>query len=138
MIKSNPQKQNIIIFDGVCNFCNNGVNFIIKRDKHAKFLFSPMQSNIAQDIMAKYDFDQTNLNTILLIKDGKCFSKSDAVIEITKELSAFWYIFSYFKVFPLFIRDYIYDVVSKNRYKLFGKKSSCIMPTKGLEDRFLV
>jgi predicted DCC family thiol-disulfide oxidoreductase YuxK len=138
LLNQNGNKlKNIIIFDGVCNLCNSSINFIIKRDKAKKFFFTPIQSDKAKELMSKYHFNTQEINTLILIKDEKCFSKSDAVIEITKELSSYWYIFSYLKILPKSMRDYLYDVLSSNRYKLFGKKNVCMIPTKELVDRFL-
>jgi predicted DCC family thiol-disulfide oxidoreductase YuxK len=133
--------KNIILFDGVCNLCNGSVNFIIKRDPHSKFLFTPMQNKKAKELLSQFHFDThklDTLDTLLLIKNEKLFSKSDAVLEITKGLSGYWYILSYLTIIPKPIRDYLYTLLSRNRYKLFGKNDSCMVPTKELKERFLV
>lgn len=131
-------KQNIIFFDGVCNFCNGAVNFIIKRDINNKFLFSSLQSDNAKKILSQYHKNNTDLNTLILIKNDTLFEKSDAVIEITKEFSGLWFLVSYFKILPQSLRDFIYSFIAKNRYKLFGKKESCMIPTKEQKKRFLL
>jgi len=130
--------KTIIIFDGVCNFCNSSVNFIIKRDPTSKFFFTPIQSNKAQALMKKYQQDSNNCNTLILIKNEKCFLRSEAVLEIVKDLSGYWYLFGVFQIIPLSIRNYCYNFVSKNRYRFFGKKDSCMIPTTELQKRFLL
>jgi predicted DCC family thiol-disulfide oxidoreductase YuxK len=129
--------QYIIIFDGVCNLCNNAVNFIIKRDASNQFVFAPMQSPAAQALIAKYDAQNVGIDTFLLIKNGQCFYRSDAAIEITKDLSGFWHLCRVFKLIPRPIRDFFYRLIAKNRYRLFGKRKQCMIPTDTLKDKFL-
>ena len=112
----------IVIFDGVCNFCNGAVNFIIKRDPNGVFAFAPMQSALAQEIMNKYEIHNVGIDTFLLIKNEQCFVFSSAALEITKDLSGFWYIFNVLKLVPRRIRDYFYKVFARNRYTLFGRQ----------------
>ncbi|MDC0932443.1 thiol-disulfide oxidoreductase DCC family protein [Arcobacteraceae bacterium] len=130
-------KHSIIIFDGVCNFCNKSVNFIIKRDPNTHFLFTPNQSAKTQEILEKYNLSDITLDTLVLIKDDKYYLKSEAVFEIIKDLSGFWYFFGIFRILPLSFRDYCYTFISKNRYNLFGKKDSCMMPSDNLKNRFI-
>lgn len=131
------KNKNIIIFDGICNFCNKSVNFIIKRDTKVHFLFTPIQSDVAKEIMHKYDLNSKDIDSIILIKDDRYFTKSDAILEILKDLSGYWFLFRIFKIVPKIMRDYLYNFISKNRYKFFGKKNSCMLPTKDLKKRFL-
>jgi len=130
------KNQSIIIFDGVCNFCNKSVNFIIKRDKKEKFYFTAFQSEYAQKLLLEHNLTSQNLNTLILIKNNICFIKSDAVFEILKELSLFWQLLSIFRIVPKKARDYIYDKISQNRYKIYGKKESCMIPTAKQKKRF--
>lgn len=130
-------KQSIIIFDGVCNFCNKSINFIIKRDQKSNFLFTPIQNESAQELMKKHNINNKSIDTLILIKGEKCFLRSDAVFEIIKELSGYWYLFGVFRIVPLSMRDYCYNFISNNRYKFFGKKDSCMIPTTELQKRFL-
>ena len=130
------KNENIIIFDGVCNFCNTSVNFIIKRDPTESFHFSTSQSNYAQTLMKQHGINTHNVDTIILIKKGKCFFKSDAILEIAKDLSGFWYFLRVFIIVPKNIRNFIYDFISNNRYKLYGKNASCIKPNDKLKKRF--
>jgi len=128
----------IIIFDGVCNFCNGAVNFIIKRDSKGVFKFAPMQSEIAQELLLKHQARaEVGDDTFILIKNGQCFERTNAALEITKDLEGLWFIFRAFKIVPSVVRDYFYRVLARNRYKLFGKRAACMMPTKEVRDRFL-
>jgi len=129
--------QNVIIFDGVCKFCNNSVNFIIKRDHHNVFLFAPMQSEAAQDLIAKYNVKDVGFDTFLLIKNNKCFYRTDAALEITKDLSGYWYLFRVFKLLPRSFRDYFYRLLARNRYDIFGKTDKCMVPTPDIKNKFL-
>ena len=129
--------SHIVIFDGVCNFCNWAVNFIIKRDPDGKFVFTPMQSELAKDLMLKYQVDNVGIDTFLLIKEDQCFMWSSAALEITKDLSGLWFAFLLFKVVPATIRDYFYKVFARNRYNLFGRKATCMVPTEEVKSRFI-
>jgi predicted DCC family thiol-disulfide oxidoreductase YuxK len=129
--------HNIIIFDGLCNFCNNSVNFIIKRDRENVFLFTPMQSKSAQDLIAKYQVENVGFDTFLLIKNDKCYYRTDAALEITRNLSSFWFLFRAFKVLPRSFRDYFYRLFARNRYSIFGKMDFCMIPTPEVKSKFL-
>lgn len=129
--------QHIIIFDGVCNFCNGAVNFIIKRDSKRIFKFAPMQSEIAQTFMSKHQIHDIGYDTFILIKNDKCYLRTNAALEITKDLDGYWFMFRVFKIVPSKIRDYIYNLLARNRYRLFGKRAVCMMPSKEISDRFL-
>ena len=127
----------IVIFDGVCNFCNGSVNFIINRDPDAKFVFTPMQSNLAEELMLKHQIDNADIDTLLLIKGNEYFLFSSAALEITKDLSGMWWLLIVFKIVPAPIRDYFYKLFARNRYKLFGRKDICMVPTNDVKDRFV-
>ncbi|WP_339772433.1 DCC1-like thiol-disulfide oxidoreductase family protein [uncultured Paraglaciecola sp.] len=129
--------RRIIIFDGVCNFCNGAVNFIIKRDPGGVFVFTPMQSDIARSLIEKYQVPEVGVNTFLLIKDNECYMRTNAALEIAKELSGQWYLFAALKVLPVSFRDYFYKLFARNRYKLFGKREVCMMPTPDKRSRFI-
>ena len=129
--------QHIIIFDGVCNFCNSSVNFIIKRDHKNVFVFTPMQSKPAQDLIAKYQVENVGFDTFLLIKNNECYYRTDAALEITKDLSGLWFLFRVFKLCPRPIRDYFYRLLARNRYSIFGKTDACMIPTAEVESKFL-
>jgi predicted DCC family thiol-disulfide oxidoreductase YuxK len=131
------QKQ-IILFDGVCNFCNFWVNFVIKRDKKDLFRFGALQSEKSKDLTNKFNFDTSNLDTFVLIAGDKFFTKSTAALMICKELNGLVKIMYPLIFFPKFFRDFIYDLIAKNRYKLFGKKDSCRIPTEEEKKKFLL
>ena len=130
-------KPDIVIFDGICNFCNGAVNFIIKRDPNAKFAFIPMQSPLAKKLMAQYKIDNVGMDTFVLIKNGQCLVFSSAALEISKGLSGFWYLFNIFKIVPSPIRDGVYKLFARNRYKLFGKANACMVPSREVKSRFI-
>ena len=129
--------RQIVIFDGVCNFCNGAVNFIIKRDPTGVFAFTPMQSELAHELMNKHDIHNAGIDTFLLIKGDQCFVYSSAALEITKELTGFWYIFRIFKFVPSIIMDFFYKVFARNRYALFGRQEACMVPTEEMRSRFV-
>lgn len=127
----------IVIFDGVCNFCNGAVNFIIKRDPLGRFAFTPMQSPAGQELIEKYGAAMVGVDTFLLVKDGQCFERTDAALEITKDLSGLWHWIRVLKVLPRPFRDYFYRLFARNRYKLFGRREYCMVPTVSVRERFL-
>ena len=131
------EKHPVIIFDGVCNFCNGSVNFIIKRDKEAYFYFTPMQSDIAQSLMKEYGLDTLDADTFILIKDKKSYIRTEAALEVCRSLEGYWYLFGVFKVLPLGFRDFFYKLFARNRYRLFGKQEACMLPSKEISGRFL-
>ena len=126
-----------ILFDGVCNLCNGSVNFIIDRDPEARFQFVSLQSSLAKELLLKFDYDNKEFESILLIKKGRLYEKSDAVIEIAKDLHGFWSIMTVFKSIPRSIRNGMYDLIAKHRYKWFGRTDTCRVPTEDLQYRFL-
>jgi predicted DCC family thiol-disulfide oxidoreductase YuxK len=127
----------IVIFDGICVFCNGVVNFIINRDPGGTFTFSPMQSEVAQSLIKKHHASKEILNTLMLIKNGRCYLRTDAILEIAKDLSGYWYLFTIFKIIPRPIRDLLYTLFAKNRYNLFGKRKSCMVPSENVRKRFI-
>lgn len=129
--------HHVIIFDGVCNFCNSSINFIIKRDHSNKFVFAPMQSPAAKKLIADYNVENVGFDTFLLIKDGKCFYRTNAAIEIAQDLRGAWHLFKVFRIIPRPIRDYFYRLFARNRYRIFGKTEACMVPTKELKNKFL-
>lgn len=126
----------IVFFDGVCNLCNNSVDFIIRRDPKATFRFSSLQSVVAKSLLPQ-TIDDDDLKSILLLRNGKVYHKSNAVLEIVKQLNGPWPILYVFKLVPKFIRDAVYDLVSNNRYVWFGIRDTCRIPGLTEKDRFL-
>jgi predicted DCC family thiol-disulfide oxidoreductase YuxK len=126
----------IILFDGVCNLCNNSVQFIIKRDSAGYFKFTSLQSETGQTLLKKHHLN-TDLNSFVLIENETAYVKSSAALRVCSKLSGVWLILSIFRILPPFIRDLGYDYVAKNRYKWFGKKESCMLPLPEWKQRFL-
>ena len=129
--------NNVVVFDGVCNLCSRGVRIIIRRDYKNKFLFTPLQSKTGARLLADHGIETEHVKTILLIKDGKAYTKSDAVFEIVSEFKSGWKFLLIFRIIPRVIRDYAYDVVARNRYRLFGKKDQCMIPSPDIKAKFL-
>ncbi|MBS1682777.1 MAG: DUF393 domain-containing protein [Bacteroidetes bacterium] len=128
--------EKLIFFDGVCGLCNAWVQFVIHRNKKKSLFFTPLQSDYSKNLLQQVQVE-TNVQTIIYFKKGKLFFKSDAVLEIARELRGLWPLFFVLKVIPRFFRDYIYDKVATHRYKWFGKLPECRLPTPDLKDRFL-
>ncbi|MDP4221476.1 MAG: thiol-disulfide oxidoreductase DCC family protein [Bacteroidota bacterium] len=127
----------IVLFDGICNFCNSTVNFIIDHDPKKYFLFAPLQSEKAQDLLGKYDLGQEANDTFVLIEDGKAYLRSTAVLRIARNLSGIWRLANFLLVVPRFLRDPIYRIFSNSRYRLFGKREHCMIPSEEEKARFL-
>ncbi len=138
------ENPKIILFDGVCNLCNEAINFVIKRDSHNVFKFAMLQSDLAKKLLTENiacgntdQADISRLDSIVLIEGEKCFSKSTAALHIARQLSGIYPLLYGFIILPKFIRDRVYDYIAQNRYKWFGKKESCMIPTPELKEKFL-
>ena len=129
--------HSIILFDGVCNLCNGAVNFVIKRDPRNVFKFTPLQEKQGILLLKKHAVDARKLDSIVLIENGNVYIKSSAALRIARKLSGLWPLFFVLLIIPSFIRDGVYDFIAKNRYKWFGKKEQCMIPTPGLKEKFL-
>jgi predicted DCC family thiol-disulfide oxidoreductase YuxK len=127
----------VILFDGVCNFCDGAVNFIIARDAGAYFKFAPLQSEIGEKLLAENGIDKTVTDSVVLIEDGKVYTYSTAALRVSRKLSGLWSWAYAFIVVPKFIRDFFYKLFAKYRYKMFGKKDECMLPTPEIRSRFL-
>jgi predicted DCC family thiol-disulfide oxidoreductase YuxK len=136
-IKNISTKYEIILFDGVCNFCNASINFVMDHDPEKHFKFAPLQSEIGQDILRKFYKNTEDFDSVILLKDNQLYQKSAAALEITKHLSGSWKYLSFFSILPTPFLDFFYDIIAKNRYRIFGKADSCRMPTPDLRERFL-
>lgn len=130
-------EKKIILFDGVCNLCNSSVLFVIKRDSKDQFRFAALQSEIGHSLATKHHIDTTQVDSIMLIQENKVYVKSSAALHIARYLSGAYPLFFLFMLIPTFIRNWVYDYVAKNRYKWFGKKDQCMIPTVELKSKFL-
>jgi predicted DCC family thiol-disulfide oxidoreductase YuxK len=130
--------MHIILFDGVCNFCNSSINFVIDRDYKNTFKFAPLQSDVASKLLTINNMKSMKMDSIILIEGNKIYTKSTAALRIAKNLSGAWFLLYYiFIPFPSFIRDFFYDIIARNRYKIFGKSEGCRIPTPELKSKFL-
>lgn len=133
-----PPNKKIILFDGVCNLCNSAVQFVIKHDGKDVFRFVALQSELGQQILKHIGVNPVNIDSIVLYEPGVAYYyKSSAAIEIARSLGGFWHFGTVFKVIPTGIRNLLYDYIAKNRYKWYGKKESCMIPTLELKIKFL-
>ncbi len=127
----------LILFDGVCNFCNYWVSFAIKRDREKKLRFTSLQGETAKQLLPKYNINTTSLSSVIFIDKGIAFTQSSAAIRICKYLDGGWKLFYGLMIIPKFIRDFFYNVIARNRYRWFGKKETCMIPMPELRERFL-
>ena len=133
-----PNHKQLILFDGVCNLCNSIINYVIKHDKENVFMFAPLQSQTGEEIIMKFNLDTSITDSILLYSQEKGLKiKSTAAIVIASKLGFPRNILSLFLIIPAFIRNWVYDYVANNRYKWYGKKDACMIPTPELKAKFL-
>ena len=133
-----PKNKKLILFDGVCNLCNNAVLKIIRQDKNDIFLFTSIQSNVGNNIINELGIDISKIDSIVLyIPGGNYFIKSEAVFKIANEFKGAWKIIQIFRIFPDFLNNLFYDFVARNRYRWFGKKEECMIPSEKLNSKFL-
>lgn len=130
-------EHKIILFDGVCNLCNSTVVRVIKNDKTDLFRFTTLQGAVGQVIVTEHGIDTAKTDSIILIDNKKAFTKSTAALRIAKDLSGAYPLLYGFIIIPKPIRDWVYDYIAKNRYKWYGKKDSCMIPTPELKKKFL-
>ncbi len=128
--------MNIVLFDGICNLCNKTVLFLIKHDKNNNLHFAAQQTSVGEKLMKQHNVKQ-DCQSVVFIKDEMIFYKSDAIVEIVKLLSGWPRIAMLGLIFPKFLRNWIYDLVANNRYKIFGKQATCSMPSKANEYKFI-
>ena len=129
--------KRIILFDGECNFCDANVQFIIKRDPAKHFQFASLQSEIGQELLKKHKVP-AEVDSLVLVENDRAYVKSTAALRIAKKLDGLWHLLFLFILIPKRLRDYLYDIISSNRYKWFGKKDdSCALPSPEVRSRFL-
>ena len=138
MEKELPKDKKIILFDGVCNFCDNAINWIIKHDKNDKFRFASLQSEVGKRLIAERKMDPEEMDSMVLIEPGVAYyKKSTAALQISKDLSGGYSLLGNFSFLPEGLRDGIYNIIAKNRYKWFGKKDECMIPSPEVKAKFL-
>ncbi|PWG05064.1 thiol-disulfide oxidoreductase DCC family protein [Polaribacter aquimarinus] len=133
-----PENKKIILFDGVCNLCNNSVLKVIKNDRKNTFLFTALQSDSGQKIINHLKINTSKIDSIILYEPGVSYDiKSTAALKVMNDFGGFWQLTQVFWIFPEGFRNLVYDFIAKNRYKWFGKKESCMLPTPELKAKFL-
>ena len=128
----------IILFDGVCNFCNAAVNFTIKRNKQNNIRFAALQSDAGRKLVQQYGLPSDDMRSFLFIENGKLYNRSTAALKVCRYLTGLWPLCFGLMIVPSFIRNGIYDWIAKNRYKWFGERPECMIPTPEVRARFLV
>ncbi|MDQ2049998.1 DCC1-like thiol-disulfide oxidoreductase family protein [Natronolimnohabitans sp. A-GB9] len=132
-----PEDAPIVLFDGVCNLCHGFVQFIVPRDSEAQFYFASLQSDVGQELLADHGLEDYDLESVVLIEGDDCYVKSGAVIRIAQHLGGIYRLLGPFRYLPRRLRDWVYDLVAEHRYRIFGKKEQCMMPTGNVQERIL-
>lgn len=127
----------VLLFDGVCNLCDGSVKFILRHEKNSDLKFAAIQSEAGQKLLSQKNIDPEQIDSVILIKGGKVYTESDAVLNVTKFLKFPYSLCNILRVVPKPVRNFFYKKVASNRYRWFGKRDSCMMPTPNLENRFL-
>ena len=127
----------IVLFDGVCNFCNASVNFVIARDKAGYFRFAPLQSEIGEELSKRYGIDKVETDSVIVIENERVYTHSSAALRIARHLDGTWSWSYVFVIVPKPIRDLLYRLFARNRYRLFGRQDACMMPTPDVRARFM-
>lgn len=127
----------VILFDGICSFCNGAVNFLIEHDSAGYFKFAPLQSEAGEKLAAKFGIDTIQIDSVILIEEEKAYTLSTAALKIAGKLDGIWAWAAVFRIVPRPIRDFFYKTFAKYRYRMFGKQDSCMMPTPEIRARFL-
>jgi predicted DCC family thiol-disulfide oxidoreductase YuxK len=129
-------QQPIVLFDGICNLCCGLVEFIIRRDRDRRFRFVPLQSEPGKSLQREYRLDDPRQDAIVLIDKGSAYIRSTALLKIFRRLGGAWRLLSLLIVLPSGFRDAAYTAIAKNRYRLFGKRDACLVPSRDIADRF--
>lgn len=136
-MQTQNHKHSIIIFDDFCLLCNKTVKFIIKHDDHKRFYFTPLHSPLAQELRTRHKLTELKSDTVILCHEKEYYLKSHAFIKIFSSFGGLWKLVSILKIIPTFILDWFYDFIAQHRYHLFGRSSTCLLPSKEIEDRFI-
>ncbi len=129
--------EQIVLFDGVCNFCNASINFVIDHDPKYLFKFAALQSDFAKEKLSKAGLKTEDFDSVVLIEGDKVYTRSTAALRISKKLSGAWPLLYGFIIVPPFIRNAVYDLIARNRYRWFGKSENCRLPSPEERARFI-
>jgi predicted DCC family thiol-disulfide oxidoreductase YuxK len=136
-----PAERPVLFFDGECNLCNSSVQFIIRHDKQKRFLFAPLQSPAGREALSNISLSfgegRGEVSSLILLYRGRYYIRSSAALHTARLLSGLWPVLYAGMILPRFLRDAVYDFISRNRYKWFGKRSECMIPTPELKERFI-
>ena len=127
----------VVLFDGICNLCNSSVRFLLAYNRKANLRFAPLQSVKAKELLKRLNWEEKVKDSLIFIEDDKLYIKSETAFKISNHLTYPWKVIYYLRFFPKRFCDWFYDVIAKNRYTWFGKKSSCMIPREEWKDRFL-
>jgi predicted DCC family thiol-disulfide oxidoreductase YuxK len=133
----------IVLYDGICGLCNRAVQFFLKRDRYDRLRFASLQSNFAINLLQRHGVDARELNTVYAVQNHghaneRLLARADAIVALMREIGGIWKVLSFFKkLFPKPVRDWSYDVVARNRYRIFGKYESCLLPDPRHAHKFL-
>ncbi|MGB0522700.1 MAG: thiol-disulfide oxidoreductase DCC family protein [Flammeovirgaceae bacterium] len=127
----------VILFDGVCNFCDSTINFVIGQDPKGIFKYASLQSPYGESLLTKFGLDTTDYDSFVMVEGDQYYTKSTAALRIAKQLGGLWPLLYSFIIIPKFIRDGVYSLVARNRYKWFGKKDECMLPSPEVRERFI-
>jgi predicted DCC family thiol-disulfide oxidoreductase YuxK len=135
-----PTFHAVVLFDGVCNLCNATVQFVIDRDPHGYFRFASLQSDAAVRLLGEHQLKvpEGDPDSVLVIEDGRVHSHSEAALRIARRLGLPWSLAVLGRMFPRFVRDAVYRLIARNRYRWFGRSETCRIPTPELRARFVV
>ncbi len=131
------ETKQIILFDGFCNLCNGFVQFVIKKDKKNKIKFAPLQSTGGQNLLKQFNLPNSYFTSFVYIKDNKAYFKSSAGLKVLKDLGGIWQLFYFLIIVPKPLRDFIYSIIAKTRYKIFGKRDTCMASAPDIKYKFL-
>ena len=132
-----PPAHPIVLFDGVCNLCSGAVQFIIKRDPAGRFRFASLQSPLGEELLARFGIDRDVTDSVILVEGDRCYQESDAALRVARGMKGAWKALAVFRLIPRPLRDAVYRLIARNRYRWFGKQESCWLPTPELRGRFL-
>ena len=127
----------IVLFDGVCKFCNASVNFLIDRDKAGRIHFAALQSGLGQGLLARFGLARHRLDSIVLVEGRRYSTQSTAALRLTRYMDGLWPVLGIFLFIPAFLRDFGYEILARNRYRWFGQLDACRVPTPEIRERFL-
>lgn len=136
-VQAGFEENHLVLFDGVCNFCSASVQFIIRRDRRKLYRFVPIQSPLGRRLYSAAGLDPDRMQTIMLLKEGRSFVRSDAAIEIARGFGGIWRMVVVFRCLPAPLRDWVYSFIAVRRYRWFGSKPVCEIPAPEVRERFL-